>query len=376
MPISAFICRAAPVAVSVVFVVPAYSACVQPSAGVPAETIAALGRGFNAAGWLDGRTAMPPPPELLRTLRKIGMTHVRLPVTAELLMPQFSDAEIRAVQLEAIDRALTELIAQGYHVSVDLHPGDRFPAMHRDQPVAAMQALRDAWRDLARVIKAHSIDMVFAELLNEPDIEPARWQTEADGLAAFVRALLPKTTLIVGPTNWQRADSLPDFRPLNDANVVYAIHFYDPMVFTHQGHWDPAEPLSSIRQLPFPIRADDPPVKGLRSELVATGRTRALQELDRAVAASQAGDLIARQLAPAAAWQERFARPLIVNEFGVLKAQAPADSRLRWLGAVVDSVEANCWGWTHWELNQGFGLVDEKTGRPDSAVMRALMRPR
>jgi endoglucanase len=248
--------------------------------------------------------------------------------------------------------------------------------LHREEPDAAMQALRDGWSNLARVIRSHPIDKVFAELFNEPDIAPARWQAEAETLAAFVRQQLPKTTLIVGPTNWQRADSLPDFRPLDDPNVVYAIHFYDPMVFTHQGHWDPAEPLSAIQGLPFPIRADDPAVKAIRQRLIDGDRQRALQELDRAIARSEPGSEIARQLAPAVAWQERWSRPLIVNEFGVLKAHAPAESRVRWLASVVDSAEANCWGWAHWELSQGFGLVDASTGKPDPAVMRALLKPR
>jgi endoglucanase len=107
-----------------------------------------------------------------------------------------------------------------------------------------MQSLQEAWDHLARIIERHSPELVLAELFNEPDIDPARWQIEADRLAKFVRERLPRTTLVVGPTNWQRADSLPDFRPLSDPNVVYAIHFYDPMVFTHQGHWDAADPLS------------------------------------------------------------------------------------------------------------------------------------
>ena len=69
-------------------------------------------------------------------------------------------------------------------------------------------------RDLAQVIRNFPADRVFAELLNEPDVKADRWQTEVEELAAFVRQLLPDTTLIIGPVNWQRADLLPAFRPL------------------------------------------------------------------------------------------------------------------------------------------------------------------
>jgi endoglucanase len=187
--------------------------------------------------------------------------------------------------------------------------------------------------------------------------------------------LLPRTTIIVGPVNWQRADSLPSLRPLSDLNVVYAIHMYDPMAFTHQGHWLPEEPLSSIRGLPYPIHADDPRVQDLRRQLLEEQKTQALAALDQAIIASADADGITKWLEPAAAWQRRFSRPIIINEFGVLKSQAPRESRLRWLSAVITYANQHCWGWAHWELAQGFGLVDDRTGRADPGVMRALLGP-
>jgi endoglucanase len=294
-------------------------------------------------------------------------------VPAERLMRQFTSESDLKDELRAVDRALTMLLSIGYHVSVDLHPNERFSSVHRDDAKASMESLQEAWGHLARIIERHSPELVLAELLNEPDIDPARWQTEADQLAKFVRQRLPRTTLIVGPTNWQRADSLPDFRPLSDPNVVYAIHFYDPVVFTHQGHWDPADPLSNIRGLPFPIRAEDAAVSNIRQQLIAGGKQRALKMLDDAIAQAALGDVISSQLQPAIAWQRQFSRPLIVNEFGVLKGGAPEAGRVSWLRAVVKFADGQCWGWAHWEYAQGFGLLDAKTGKPDPNVMRALL---
>lgn len=350
--------------------------CTGPTFGVPPQTIAALARGVNVSNWTENERLQAPSLELLRAVRSAGFTHVRLPVAGDLVMRAFSPPATIERQLAGVDTALTELIGLGFHVSVDLHPGEGFGRLHRDDPKSSMAALTDAWSSLANVIRKHPVERVFAELLNEPDIAPDRWQSEVEQLAAFVRGLLPQTTLIVGPTYWQRADSLPQFRPLADRNVVYALHFYDPMVFTHQGHWDPKNPLSRVRDLPFPLVADDPGVARLRSELAARGDTEALQELDKAIAQAGSPSYVARQLIPAVAWQERYARPLIINEFGVFKPAAPRDSRLRWLESVVDSAEANCWGWTYWELDQGFGLADPRTGRLDAGVIDALMHPR
>jgi endoglucanase len=303
------------------------------------------------------------------------MSHVRLPVPAERVMPRFASKAQRDARLHEIDRALSELLSLGYHVSLDLHPGDQFNRLHQQDAEASLQEMKDTWTDLAQIMRRHPADRIFAELLNEPDLDADRWQREAEELAGVVRRLLPRTTIIVGPVNWQRADSLPSLRPLNDLNVVYAIHMYDPMAFTHQGHWLPEEPLSGIRGLPYPIHAGDPRVQELRRQLLEQQKTQALAALDQAIIASADADGIAKWLEPAAAWQRRFSRPIIINEFGVLKSQAPRESRLRWLSAVVSYANQHCWGWAHWELAQGFGLVDDRTGRADPGVMRALLSP-
>ena len=350
-------------------------ACAALTHTVPPERIEALSRGFNADGWINGSRSSPPNAGLLLQLRQAGMTHVRLPVPAERIMRSFSSDAERGDALRELDRALKELVSLGYSVSVDLHPGDRFNRMHREDPAASMEAMKDAWSDLADVVRPYPAGRIFAELLNEPDVDAATWQTEIEALATFVRRLLPDNTLIVGPVNWQRADSLPEFRPLKDLNIVYAIHFYDPMIFTHQGHWDAKDPLHDIRGLPYPIRANDPEVQAIQRRL-SDGKRTAFDMLVSAIAASRDRDAIDKWLEPAVAWQQKFARPIIVNEFGVLKAAAPRDSRLRWLSSVTDYAQRHCWGWAHWELAQGFGLVDDKTGRPDPGVMRALIGPR
>ena len=351
-----------------IFLSDSASACPALAHAVPADRINALSRGFNADGWING-SQTPPPLALLSELRKAGMTHVRLPVPAEHIMPRFAPKADQRARLDAVDAAVTTLISLGYHVSIDLHAGERFNRLHREEPVAAMEAMKGAWSGLAQVMRRHPTDRIFAELLNEPDLDAERWQGEVEELALFVRRLLPRTTLIVGPVNWQRPDSLPGFRPLSDLNVVYAIHFYDPMVFTHQAHWDPKDPLHHIRGLPYPIRADDSDVQKLRRQLADDNNSAVLAILDRAIP----DEGIGKWLEPAVVWQQRFSRPIIINEFGVLKAGAPRESRLRWLSSVVSYAQQHCWGWAHWELSQGFGLVDDNSGKADAGALKALL---
>ena len=352
----------------------ARAACIETRHTVPAVRLEALARGFNLAGQLDGSSSALMHEDLLRTLYSRGMRHVRLPVPAETVMSGFSTRDAVERQLQALTRFVGQLIDIGYAVTIDLHPGAQFQKMHRDKPAEAFAALKDAWQMLARVVGRFPPDKVFADLLNEPDVSAERWQGEMRQLAEFVRKLLPDTTLVVGPVNWQRADSLPRFKPLDDRNVVYAIHFYDPMAFTHQGHWDRNDPLSEIKQLPFPLTRGDATVMELRARLEVAEKAAALRELDTALAMSDKGDVVADQLAPALKWQAEYRRPLIINEFGVLTHHAPPQSRIQWLQTVVKFAEASCIGWTHWEFAQGFGLLNDKKQLDDQAVRALLQR--
>ena len=73
------------------------------------------------------------------------------------------------------------------------------------------------------------------------------------------------------------------------------------------------------------------------------------------------------------AWSAKHSVPVIVNEFGVLSHVAPRQSRLTWLAAVRRHAEERCLGWTHWDFQDGFGLIDPATGMPDEGIIRALV---
>src|SRR3954452_15611414 len=121
------------------------SACSNLVHNVPASAIQALSRGFNLDGWFNQNESPPPSIELLRELRKAGMSHVRLPVPAERVMPRFASKTQRDARLHEIDRALSELLSLGYHVSLDLHPGEQSNRLHQQDPEASLQQNNDNW---------------------------------------------------------------------------------------------------------------------------------------------------------------------------------------------------------------------------------------
>jgi endoglucanase len=345
------------------------------AAGTPDCPIAPgdpLSRGISLVGWFDDTPARPPDPRLLADLAGRGLTHVRLPVRAETVSPRFAaKAEIDRHRRDLSD-ALDRLLGLGLAVVVDLHGGERFQRLLAEDPAAGAAAVADAWRGLAPLVASRPAGRVFAEILNEPPLDDARWLPLQADLVARLAPILGTATPILSTGGPQRVERLAESPP-SPAPGVWAVHYYDPMVFTHQGaDWMRPDPIADLSGVPFPFRGAD-------ERVVALGRAARLD--GRRATATYVASLapvvwgiaeIERDMARLGAWSRANRRPVVIGEFGAL-ATAPAADRRTWLATVVDAAEKNCLGWTHWEYRDGFGFLDPATGRVDEAILSALL---
>jgi len=334
------------------------------------EMLKSMRRGINLPGWDNPDESQRPTTAQLQALRDRGFTHIRLPLDESQLSRSGSDA-----YLDQMFEEIILLLSLDYAVSLDLHAGRTIGAMFRDDPQAAERHLGDVWKKIALRIRLLDPARVAVELLNEPDMASELWWPVAGRLSADIRRILPATTIVVGPAGPQRHEALAGLEPLDDANIVYAIHYYDPFVFTHQGaDWGGADdPLSQLRGLPYPAKLTDPVVQERLAALRAAGHDEAAEALRRSL--EEPWDEMAMTAAfdMMSGWSERHSRPVIVNEFGVLSYHAPRQSRLDWLAAVRADAEERCIGWTHWDFHDGFGLIDPGTGMPDPDILDALV---
>jgi endoglucanase len=306
----------------------------------------------------------------------MGFTHVRLPVDGEALMPAFADPEAIGERLRQVDLAVDLLLRLDYAVIVDMHPGSRFANLQEKDPDRALLALETAWRKLAGRLASRDPARVFFELQNEPALSQSIWHDQAAKLAATIRTLAPNHTLIYGPSGAQDVTRLAGIEPLDVPNVVYAIHFYQPMVFTHQGRdWGEWTPLADLQGVPYPLAGDGSRAKALVAELTQAGRTEAAELLRSAMEENWDDLHIAAKLAPAAVWALRHRKPIIIDEFGVLGHFADLQDRARWLRAVRTEAERYCFGWTHWEFDEGFGFLDASGQHIEPDLARALLGP-
>jgi len=335
-----------------------------------------LARGFALTGWFDDTTMRPPDFAGLKVLRNRGLAHVRLPILAESVMTRFSPPSAVDARRQEIAAAIDALIGTGFAVVVDLHGGPRLEHLFHADPGAARNAVIQAWTGLGPIVEKRQAKNVSAEVLNEPPLADGDWADMQGRIVAAMRKSMPKTTLIVSTGGPQRVEQLTAAKPIADANTVYAVHYYDPMVFTHQGaEWIRPDPIAWLHDVPFPIRRADPKLAALADSFRAKGLKRVADYLDSLKSLAFGVGDIQRHMRSIGDWSRAHGRTVVIGEFGVYRAHTdPADRRV-WLAAVAQAAAKNCLGWTHWEYRDGFGLVDAKSGKVDEATLTALVGP-
>jgi endoglucanase len=315
---------------------------------------AALARGFNLPGWVDREQGIAPARPVLEKLRGLGFASIRLPVAAG---PLLGDGAAVRAMLRRIGDAVALCNAAGFAVVLDLHPGGAFAASLRDDPAQGGRRAVAAWRLLRDVVADFPSDAVFAELLNEPPMEPQAWIALRDELAGVIRLACPHHGIVWGPARYQGIWELADVQPLADDRAVVAVHYYAPMAFTHQcENWDDS-PLGRVSDLPFPADAETPAVVKLRESLAVQGDEEGLSLLKDAFSQPWSAAHITDEFARLGEWARVQKCPVVVGEFGVLNFCVDPQSRATWVRAVRRAAEANGIGWTYWELDQGFGFI-------------------
>jgi len=302
----------------------------------------------------------------IEQIRNAGFTHVRLPISME---RSFGVGAERDAYIATLVEKTTAITRSGLSVIIDVHPGQDEKQALIEQGDATFV---EGWRRLARAFSGIDARSVLFELMNEPTpISDQRWQALQERTIAAIRTVAPHNTLIANPGGWNGIDSFAGFSPYADANVIYSVHIYEPLLFTHQGatwSWDIA---SQVKGLEWPLPAD-----AARQQSLQSGTTDdARKQLQFQISGGQfeARWLIDR-LDRLVQWQQSHGNPPVyVGEFGVYRLRAPSPARLRWHRDMRRAFEARGWGWAVWDYAGGFGVTRSPAQRTlDAAMMNAL----
>jgi endoglucanase len=246
-----------------------------------------------------------------------------------------------AGELEKLDTALIACERYGLQVVVDLHspPGGKGTTsgyLGSDDRLftdpKAQAKFVEVWRRMAARYK-HSQVVWGYDLANEPVEQYIEegcddWHDLAERAARAIREFDSRHVIIVEAPPWGSPESLADFTPLTVSNVVYSVHMYVPMEFTHQGVFNPAG-------------------KSATYPGVINGRTWNREAL-------------AAVLKPVVDFQATYRIPIYIGEFSAIR-WAPDQSAYRYLKEVIELFEEYGWDWSYHAFREWQGWSVEHT---------------
>ncbi len=347
-------------------------------AGVAFRRAEHLRHGFNLSHWCAQAAGGQYTKEHFDTydtaqdmalIKSMGFDHVRFTLNSEPMFRRGQADRIPPEYLRMVDAAVKMILDQGLAVIIDIHPESDFKAKLASDD-AYVEQFGDYWRALATHYSTLDPDKVFFEILNEPEFRDRyRWAGVQARLARAIREGAPKHTIIAAGANWSSLNELLFLEPVQDPNVIYNFHFYDPHIFTHQGATWSTNYVHYLSKLPYPSTPEN--VKSaVAEEPDAVNQLSVIEYgLDRWNA-----ERIDAEIAVAATWAKRWHVPLTCNEFGVYRLAAAPEDRAAWIHDVRSALEKYGIGWTMWDYAGGFSVVLRKDGATtvDDVTLKAL----
>jgi endoglucanase len=307
---------------------------------VPDERVQSLDHGINIPNLLqEGNKFNTFTNDDLGKLKAMGIRNVRIPVEIGFVLPGFMAPGLQApstdkdvsLALGRLDKFVDEFVKAGFPVTLALFMPQQFVKEPVDQSKALM--LQAVGVLTSRYAANYNPDQVLFDV-NEPHYDAAAWNEIAPALVAAVREKAPLHTIIVESVR-NGINFIQDLKPVDDPNVIYAIHVYWPPQLTMQGQPGQTKVDPSIR---FPDGNEND------------------AELEK-------------WLHKGIDWAASNKVPLILQEFGCCNLADPP-SRAHWISSMRGLAEKNHLPWTYWAFSgKIFGLK-----RPDGTYDPLLVK--
>ena len=318
-----------------------------------------LMRGINLSNWLGNAMRQDVTDNDLDQIKKAGFDHVRLPVDPEQFGIRLdNNSDSPGAAFKPVDAAIKQITSHGLIVILDIHPQDSF----RDDIEnggSVENRFADFWSNLASHYKNVSSSMLVFELLNEPQYYRSEesYNTLVKNTITAIRQNDKTRTIIIGAPRGSAIEGLSQLRIINDPNILYSFHFYEPYMITHQGIHMGFENLMLryFQNLPYPANRATQDAKYYAPN--ASNQKQAANELQAYRNEGWDARHIAARIKVAADWARKNGVKLYCGEFGVLRNHIDADSRYRWINDTRTALENNNIAWSLWDYSDLFGIV-------------------
>ncbi len=301
----------------------------------------------------------------LSLIKRLGFTFVRLPVDMANIYAPDRDDRLDPAALELLLSGIKIILKSGLAVNFDLHSisqktgGSNYSGpLGQDEKFTA--EFINFWQHLAEKLAIFDPDWLLIEPMNEPVFlsEEYKWPPIQKQLLQAIREKMPDHTLLATGALWSNLPGLLSLQPVDDPDVWYNFHFYDPHLFTHQGATWGAPYEKDLRQVPYPSSP------AAVEKAISLVEDEDLKKYLRAYGEERwDGQKIETEILKAVAWAEKYGVRLFCNEFGAYRDYCLPPFRRAWIRDVRLALDKYRIGWAMWEFDGSFGLVFRKKGR-------------
>ncbi len=293
-------------------------------------------KGVNLGGWLSqGKLEVSHldsfiKEEDIKNIKEMGCDHLRLPVDFENIYDEVKQCD-NLIGYKYIDLCIDWCKKYNLNVVLDLHkaPGYVFDDAEYSEGFFTNEKLMslflDIWDRLSKRYAKYS-DMMMFEMLNEVTSFKVidEWNALALRCIKVIRKNAPKVKILYGGVGYSSVKAVKFIPAPVDENIVFNVHCYEPMAFSHQGaYWVDKMPLDF--RISYPVEED---IYHKITEIVPSIKEGTLGDADNALKLLKDNFFI-NLFKEAVDCAEKYNVALYCGEYGVIDRAEPT-STLNW----------------------------------------------
>ncbi|HEX6272600.1 MAG TPA: glycoside hydrolase family 5 protein [Polyangiaceae bacterium] len=297
-----------------------------------------------------------------------GFDHVRIPIRFSGHALASAPYTIDAAFFARVDTVLDQAAQANLAVVIDLHAYDDLAA----NVAAHRERFLSLWTQIATRYRNRPETVAF-ELLNEPYGQlDTSWNELSAAAIQVVRATNPRRLLVVDSVYWADPSKLGMLTLPNDANLLVAVHVYEPKLFSFQGK-DWMGPEFMTKGVVFPGPPSSPVTPVPEASAASWARTWFDNYNSLPAASNPSGPAtVAAQMAYITQYRNGSGRSVYNGEWGPQDGGA-MDSRVRLVTLVREECEKAGVGWAIWEDPNNMKLFDSAANTWVAQIVDALL---